>query len=133
MTFLELCQRLRAECQDLGSGPDTVTGQSGRMLTYVTAIREAWVKVQLSRTDWEWLRTDPATPLQSLAADGDSPFIEEPYHMAIVWLALRGLSLSQVTTELRIRAEEEWSTYHSMLVRRYVPATLTFGNGGGEW
>lgn len=103
------------------------------MLTYVTAIREAWVKVQLSRTDWEWLRTDPATPLQSLAADGDSPFIEEPYHMAIVWLALRGLSLSQVTTELRIRAEEEWSTYHSMLVRRYVPATLTFGNGGGEW
>ena len=40
MTFLELCQRLRAECQDLGSGHETVTGQTGRNQRYVDAIRE---------------------------------------------------------------------------------------------
>lgn len=132
MTFLELCQRLRAECQDLGSGPDTVTGQSGRMLSYVNAVRESWQKIQMGRNDWEWLKATPATPLQTLTADADIPFIDEAYHMAIVWHALRGMSISQVTAELRIRAEEEWGNYHTILVRRYVPP-LTFASGGCEW
>ena len=132
MTFLELCQRLRAECQDLGSGPDTVVGQSGRMLSYVNAVRESWQKIQMCRNDWEWLKVTPTTPLQTLAADTDTPFIDEAYHMAIVWHALRGMSISQVTTELRIRAEEEWGTYHTILVRRYVPP-LTFSGGGCEF
>lgn len=133
MTFLELCQRLRAEYQDLGSGPVTVVDQSGKMAGYVNAIRESWQQIQLSRKDWDWLRADPATPLQTLVADGDVPFIAQELHMAIVWHALRGLSLSQVATELRVRSDEEWTKYHLMLVDRYVTQPLTFRAGGCEW
>ena len=75
MTFLELCQRLRAECQDLGSGPETVTGQTGRNQRYVDAIRESWVKLQTGRTDWDWLTGDTPTALQVLT-DGHSPLAQ---------------------------------------------------------
>ena len=92
MTFLELCQRLRAECQDLGSGPETVAGQNGRNMRYVEAIRESWVKLQTSRADWDWLTSDTPTPLQMLADDSDTPFIDEAYHVVIVWNALRKMA-----------------------------------------
>lgn len=133
MTFLELCQRLRAECQDLGSGPETVTGQSGRMARYVDAIRESWMKLQLGRNDWEWLTTDPMTPLQVLAGDTDSPFIDEAYHLVIVWNALRQMAVTELAQELIVRGESEFGTWHGLLVKRYVPQSLSFVGGGGAW
>ncbi|WP_429060925.1 hypothetical protein [Aeromonas hydrophila] len=133
MTFLELCQRLRAECQDLGSGPDAVGGQSGRMQRYVEAIRESWVKLQLSRNDWAWLASDPVTPLQLLADDADTPFIEEAYHIVIVWNALRQMAVTELAQELIMRGESEFATWHGLLVKRYVPQSLSFAAGGGEW
>lgn len=103
------------------------------MQAYIEAIREAWIVIQLSRTDWAWQLADPTTPLQTLAADGDLPFIDAEYHVAIVWHALRSRSLSQVTTELRMLADEKWATYHALLVRRYVTEPLSFRAGGCEW
>lgn len=133
MTFLELCQRLRAECQDLGSGPETVADQTGRMLRYVEAIRESWIKLQLSRNDWEWLSTDPMTPLQTLAADNDEPFIDEAYHVVIVWNALRQMAVTELAQELIVRGENEFATWHGLLVKRYVPQSLSFAGGGSDF
>lgn len=133
MTFLELCQRLLAECQDLGSGHDTVIGQSGRAQRYVDAIRESWVKLQLSRKDWEWLSSDPVTPLQLLSADADIPFIDEAYHIVIVWNALRQMAVTELAEELIVRGEGEFATWHGLLVKRYVPQSLSFSSGGVEW
>lgn len=128
MTFLELCQRLRAECQDLGVGPVAVTGQTGKMLGYVNAIQESWLKLQMGRNDWTWLQGATPTPLQTLKADNDEPFIAPELHMVIVWAALRGLSTTLAATEMMLRAENEFATYHDLLCKRYV-AKLTFGSG----
>lgn len=132
MTFLELCQRLRAECKDLGVGPVTVTAQTGRDQRYVNAIRESWLKIQLSRKDWEWLKTDPPTPLQALADDGDTPFIDEAYHIVIVWNAVRMMAYTELAQELIVRGETEFATWHDLLCKRYIPS-FTFGTSGGEW
>ena len=131
MTYLQLCQRLRAECQDIGSGPQTVSNASGRDLRYVNAIREAWQKIQLMRSDWDWLLADEPTPLQNLSNDGDEPFIEPEYHAAIVWYALASEGLTLAAAELLMRAQQEWNFYYGLLVSKHV-AKLSFG-GGEEW
>ncbi|MGL6306871.1 hypothetical protein ACSZMF_14270 [Aeromonas caviae] len=130
MTFLELCQRLRAECQDLGSGPETVSGQTGRNLRYIEAIRESWIKLQTSRADWDWLTSDTPTPLQVLADDSDTPFIDEAYHVVIVWNALRKMSISELAEELILRGEDEFATWHTILCKKYISQSLSFGGWG---
>ena len=56
MNFLQLCGALRRETIDSGSGPSAVTGQSGELNRIVNWIADAWTEIQLSRTDWLWLR-----------------------------------------------------------------------------
>lgn len=131
MNYLQLCQRLRAECQDIGSGPQTVSNASGRDLRYVNAIREAWQKIQLMRSDWDWLLADDPSPMQTLSNDGDEPFIEPEYHAAIVWYALTSEGLTLAAAELLMRAQQEWNFYYGLLVSKHV-AKLSFG-GGEEW
>ena len=129
MTFLELCQRLRAECQDLGSGPETVSGQTGRNLRYIEAIRESWIKLQTSRADWDWLTSDTPTPLQALADDSDTPFIDEAYHVVIVWNALRKMAITELAQELIVRGEDEFVTWHGILCKKYISQSLSFCAG----
>lgn len=52
MTFLELCQRLRQEAGVAGTGPVSVSSQTGEMARLVSWIRYAWTDLQSSRTDW---------------------------------------------------------------------------------
>lgn len=130
MTFLELCQRLRAECQDLGSGPETVVGQTGRNQRYVDAIRESWIKLQTGRSDWDWLTGDTPTPLQVLTDDADTPFIDEAYHVAIVWNALRKMAITEVASELIMRGEDEFATWHGILCKKYISQSFSFCGGG---
>ena len=51
MNYLQLCQRLRAECQDIGIGPISVQSTASRDQNYIQAIREAWLEIQLLRND----------------------------------------------------------------------------------
>lgn len=52
MNFLQLCQALRREAGISGSGPSAVTGQTGQLEKIVEWIRQSWVEIQESRTDW---------------------------------------------------------------------------------
>lgn len=54
MTFLELCQRMRQEVGSAGHGPSTVESQSGEYARLVGWVRQAWVDIQVSRSDWRF-------------------------------------------------------------------------------
>lgn len=55
-TFLQLASALRRETTDSGSGPTTVTGQSGELARMVAWIADAYTELQIEREDYLWLR-----------------------------------------------------------------------------
>lgn len=62
MRFIDLVNRLRLECGVLGSDLASVvnqTGESNRMVTWTNA---AWLDIQNTRTDWQWMRTTATFP-----------------------------------------------------------------------
>lgn len=124
MTFLQLCQRLRAECQDIGIGPTSVQSTASRDQNYIQAIREAWLEIQLLRPDWNFWPTTPtaytALAPQSLSVDTDTPFIPDVYHPAIVYFALGQRALTASAPELIEKHNLMWSRYFNMLVMRYT-------------
>ena len=123
MTYLQLCQRLRAECQDIGLGPTSVYSTASRDQSYIQAIREAWLEIQLLRPDWTFWPDDLSYTLtapQSLAVDTDVPFIPEQYHAAIVYFALGQRALSASAPELVEKHNQLWSRYYRMLTDRYT-------------
>lgn len=56
MTFLELVQRTRQECGIPGDGPLTTLNQTRQMKRLVDWVSQAWVDIQNSRTDWDFMR-----------------------------------------------------------------------------
>lgn len=58
MQFLDLVKRLRSEAGLAGSGPISVTGQTGELLRLVDWIKDAYRDIQDRRFDWEFLRDD---------------------------------------------------------------------------
>ena len=129
MTFLQLCQRLRAECQDIGIGPISVQSTASRDQNYIQAIREAWLEIQLLRNDWTFWPDDlsyTGTEPQLLTDDTDTPFIPEAYHPAIVYFALGQRALTASAPELVEKHTLMWSRYLGMLVSRYT-GDITIG------
>lgn len=57
MTFLELVQRVAAECGVPVSSLTTTVGQTGEALRLVQWVNTAWLEIQGKREDWEWMRT----------------------------------------------------------------------------
>jgi hypothetical protein len=55
MTFLELCKQVRAEFGYSGTGPITVTNQTGQMALLVALVAKADLEVQLLWKDWRFL------------------------------------------------------------------------------
>ena len=129
MTYLQLCQRLRAECQDIGIGPISVQSTASRDQNYIQAIREAWLEIQLLRNDWTFWPDDlsyTGTEPQLLTDDTDTPFIPEAYHPAIVYFALGQRALTASAPELVEKHNAMWSRYLGMLVSRYT-GDITIG------
>lgn len=54
--YLQLCQYLRQETVDSGTGPSTVVGQVGELGRYVKWVKDAWAELQADRDDWRWMR-----------------------------------------------------------------------------
>jgi hypothetical protein len=80
MRFIDLVQRLRAECVGVsGSGPTTVTAQTGDNARLVEWIASAYQDIQNLHSNWNFLRADFSfstvaaqqnyTPAQAGAAD----------------------------------------------------------------
>lgn len=55
MNYLELCQRVRLEAGVSGTGPASVTGQTGEMARIVSWVATSYDDIQRSRL-WDWLR-----------------------------------------------------------------------------
>lgn len=55
MNFLELCKRTVEKCGISGSLSAT-SGQTGEMLRVVNWVGEAWHDIQLSNSNWDWMR-----------------------------------------------------------------------------
>ena len=129
MTFLQLCQRLRAECQDIGIGPISVQSTASRDQNYIQAIREAWLEIQFLRNDWTFWPDDlsyTGIEPQLLTNDADTPFIPEQYHPGIVYFALGQRALTASAPELVEKHNAMWSRYLGMLVSRYT-GDITIG------
>ncbi len=56
-TFLQLCQRLRQETVDSGSGPTSVVSQTGDAGRLVKWIADAYAELQTEKDAWLWLRS----------------------------------------------------------------------------
>lgn len=56
MNFLQIVKRTREKCGISGSGPVTVSGQSGELLRIVNWVNESWMEIQNKHTDWMWMR-----------------------------------------------------------------------------
>ena len=63
MTYLELCQRLRMEAGLSGTGPASVTSQTGMDKKLVEWVRSAWEEIQLSRLDWRFSWGESSLPV----------------------------------------------------------------------
>lgn len=57
MNFLQLCQRL-IEKSDISGAIASVALQRGEMLKVVNWVNEAWRDIQISNTNWDWMRDD---------------------------------------------------------------------------
>ncbi len=58
MDFLTICQELRSESGISGSGPVSVSNQTGIQARLVYAVRDAWTKIQKDPKDWKWMWRD---------------------------------------------------------------------------
>jgi hypothetical protein len=57
-TFLQICQDFREEAGITGSGPVSVTGQTGEMLRVVNWVKKAYRDIQNRHANWDFLRFD---------------------------------------------------------------------------
>jgi len=71
MNFLQLVQRLSIECGIAGSGPTSVSGQSGMNLKLVNWTASAWNEIQGLHDSWGWMRQQFA--FDTVASTGDYP------------------------------------------------------------
>lgn len=55
MNFLQLCQKLRQEVGISGTGPTTVSNQTGQYKQVVDWINEAWLYIQTMRNNWRFM------------------------------------------------------------------------------
>ena len=74
MTFLELCQRLRSEAGQAGSGPTTVVSQTYELLRTVNWIKTAYEDIQNLHAEWNFLRAD--LTFQTVASDNTYPIAD---------------------------------------------------------
>jgi hypothetical protein len=57
MNFLQLVQKTVEKCGVSGSVA-AVTGQRGELLRMINWVNEAWLDIQLSQPQWDWMRED---------------------------------------------------------------------------
>lgn len=62
MNFLQLAQRLRQEAGISGTGPTTTIAQTGEMKRVCDWINAAWIDIQTTNRDWDWMRVSTTFP-----------------------------------------------------------------------
>ncbi|MCY1168494.1 hypothetical protein D9M73_84910 [compost metagenome] len=66
MNFLQLCQRAVTECRISGAVGKPVAvssvGQTAELQRIINWVNAAWMDIQMTREDWQWMRTSIAFP-----------------------------------------------------------------------
>lgn len=57
MNYLSLCQAVRSRIGLHGTGPSTVVSPTDVEMDIVDAVKDAWLDIQNSREEWDWMRT----------------------------------------------------------------------------
>jgi len=57
MDFVQLVGRLRRKCRVVGANPTTLANQPEEINRLADWINEAWMDIQLSRPNWNWMRS----------------------------------------------------------------------------
>lgn len=65
MTFLQLVNRLREKCGITGGDLTTLQGVTGESRRCVNWINEEWMKIQLAKNDWQWMRSQASVATQA--------------------------------------------------------------------
>lgn len=65
--FLDLCQRLASEVGVSGSGPSSVTGQTGESARLVNWVAARWMTIQRKHPDWSFLLESPGVSFVTVA------------------------------------------------------------------
>lgn len=68
-TYLALCQKLRQQTVDAGTGPGSVLSNTGELARFVQWIADAWSELQQDREGWLWMRKSFTCP--TVASTGD--------------------------------------------------------------
>jgi hypothetical protein len=105
LTYLELCWAL---CREAGISPalltDVVGHDRGSELDRVCQwISQAWEEIKLHREDWHWAG--------HLSDKNDKPSLPEPFHPAIVALALQKYAAYEAAPEVYAYAMDRFSFY----------------------
>ncbi len=56
MNFVNLVGRLRRKCRVVGANPSTLANQPEEINRLADWINEAWMDIQLTKSDWTWMR-----------------------------------------------------------------------------
>ncbi len=56
MNFVQLVGRLRRKCRVVGANPTTLANQPEEINRLADWINEAWMDIQLTKSDWAWMR-----------------------------------------------------------------------------
>jgi hypothetical protein len=74
VTFLELCQRLRREAGQAGSGPTTVVSQTYELKRTVDWVQTAYADIQNLHAEWNFLNA--TLTFQTVASDNNYPIAD---------------------------------------------------------
>jgi hypothetical protein len=102
-TYLELCQETRRVCAITGSGPSSVTGQTGILQKLVYWVADADVAIQRTWINWDFLyRTDFSVATVAGSAEYIKPLDLGAWDKTSVFLN-RGTSTNQQLFEIEYR------------------------------
>jgi len=121
-TYLELCQELRQQLGLSGSGPPSVTGQTGMMQRVVTNIKLADLFIQNLWVDWNFLHNEYTATLADGARTITAPTDYQKWDLESIWLDKE--TDEAINLEyLEYKAFRE--TYYTGTIETNVPSIFT--------
>lgn len=111
MNFLALCKKARHEARIPGTGPSSVTGQSGVLQDVVSAVSRSWIEIQQSQIEsWLFMGAFKTATLT------DGVYVYAPNDFGIdenVYDSLRWVKFSKGSVPLRVLSWEEYQEMYA--------------------
>lgn len=113
MTFLELCQTLRREVGAAGTGPSSISGQTGEYARLVEWIRNEWLRIQERHERWNFAWAEGEVEVEKAFRDYDLPsdvlriddqtlYFNDRYLRVVGWEEFRKTSREPAGQEVKV-------------------------------